>query len=404
MENQNQKNNGKMLLKKASRKSVKIKMMISGPSGSGKTYSALLLASGMVDWKKIAVIDTERGSADLYSSLGAYQTLTLESPFTPERYIEAINTCVAAGVEVIIIDSITHEWDGKGGVLDIHSNMAGNSFTNWNKLTPMHNKFIDAILQCPVHVICTARTKQDYVLVDKNGKQVPEKVGLKSITREGFDYEVTIAFELDIKHNATCVKDRTKLFMDRFSSVITENEGKTILDWCNSGIDVKSKVETYIDKFAVVKNAEELNNISNEIANDLTLSDFEKDVLRTEFTKSKYFENFKKLKKAKKPAEEKPAENVPVENKPAEMKPAQSQTSNEEILAEVRRMISNASSTQEIASIQGFMETVGLSEKEINNFNVWIRIQEGRIKNAQLSGDVPFPEEKKIKKGAEQNV
>jgi len=110
-----------MNLRQAQRKQAKIKLALQGVSGCGKTYSSLLLASGMTDWSKIAVIDTENHSADLYAHLGQYNVLQLSKPFTPERYCTAIQTCEEAGMEVIIIDSISHEWDGSGGILNLHS-------------------------------------------------------------------------------------------------------------------------------------------------------------------------------------------------------------------------------------------------------------------------------------------
>lgn len=225
-----------MKLQQAQRKQAKIKLGLQSPSGAGKTYSALLLAYGLInDWPKIAVIDTENHSADLYAHLGSYQVLALEQPFTPERYINAIEICEKAGMEAIIIDSISHEWEGNGGILDVHGAMMGNSFTNWAKLTPRHNAFIQKILQSPSHIIATIRSKQDYVLSEKNGKMVPEKIGLKGVTREGMDYEFTLVFELDLKHQATATKDRTGLFMDKPSFMISQATGQRILNWCNSG-------------------------------------------------------------------------------------------------------------------------------------------------------------------------
>jgi hypothetical protein len=225
-----------MQLQTASRKRAKIKMALQGPSGSGKTYSALLLAFGLcADWTKIAVIDTENHSAELYSDLGRYNTVNISAPFSPEKYIEAINLCQQADMHVIIIDSISHEWEGNGGILDIHGNMAGNSFTNWAKLTPRHNAFIQAILQSSCHVIGTIRSKQDYVLSERNGKVVPEKVGLKGVTRDGMDYEFTLVFDIDIKHNALASKDRTGLFTGKPEFRITSETGIEILNWCNTG-------------------------------------------------------------------------------------------------------------------------------------------------------------------------
>lgn len=231
-------------IKKASRRQVKIKLGFSGPAGAGKTMSALLTAHGLCDdWNKILLIDTENGSGELYSNLGDYNVITLSPPFTPESYVDAIKTSEAAGMEVIIIDSVSAEWEGKGGLLETHSAMSGNSFTNWGKITPRHNKFIESILQSKCHVICTLRTKTDYVLVEKNGKQVPEKVGLKAITREGWEYDLTLVFDLDIKQNATASKDRTNLFMNKPQFVPSEETGKLIKQWCESGIDVVPPVD-----------------------------------------------------------------------------------------------------------------------------------------------------------------
>lgn len=228
-----------MQLIKAERKKAKIKLGLQGPSGSGKTYSALLLAFGLTeDWSKIAIIDTENHSANMYAHLGGFNVLPLEPPYNPEKFIKAIRLCVTAGMEVVIIDSISHEWEGTGGILDTHSQMTGNSFTAWAKLTPRHNAFVQEMLQSPVHILATTRTKQDYVLVDKNGKMVPEKVGLKGITRDGMDYEFTLVFDLDIKNNASASKDRTGLFFGQPEQKISTQTGSKIREWCNSGADV----------------------------------------------------------------------------------------------------------------------------------------------------------------------
>ena len=232
-----------MEIRTAQRKKAKIRLGLQGPSGCGKTYSSLLLAHGLTDdWSKIVVIDTEYHSADLYADLGNYRVLNLYKPFSPENYIKAIETCEKQPeVEVIIIDSISHEWQGSGGILEIHGNMTGNSFTNWSKVTPRHNAFVEKMLQSSCHVITTIRSKQDYVLSEKNGKMVPEKVGLKGITRGGIDYELTIVMDLDIKHNATASKDRTGLFMDKPPFVIKQSTGKRILQWCKLSTPVKNK-------------------------------------------------------------------------------------------------------------------------------------------------------------------
>lgn len=247
-----------MQLKIAERKQAKIKMALQGPSGSGKTMGALLIANGLCQsWDRIAVIDTENYSASLYAHLGQYLVLSIAAPFTPEKYIEAIQTCLNAGVEVIIIDSISHEWEGSGGILDVHSHMTGNSYTNWGKLTPRHNAFIQTILQSPVHIIATIRSKQDYVLSERNGKQVPEKVGLKGVMREGTDYEYTIVLDLDIKHNAVASKDRTGLFMDKPEFKIISAIGEQILSWCQQGTP-KSPEDVLTEQIELCKTYDEL--------------------------------------------------------------------------------------------------------------------------------------------------
>jgi len=223
-----------MKLRPSERRKAKIKMALQGSAGSGKTYSSLLLAQGLTNgnFSKVAIIDTENGSADLYAHLGNYNVLSLQPPYTPENYIKAIEVCEQAGMEVIIIDSISHAWDE---LLDFHSKLAGNSFTNWAKVTPRQKAFTDKILQCNAHVIATMRTKQDYVLNQKDGKYIPEKVGLKAVQRDGLDYEFTLVFDVDIKHFAVSSKDRTGLFMGKPEFIINSGTGKRILEWCNSG-------------------------------------------------------------------------------------------------------------------------------------------------------------------------
>jgi len=234
-----------MQLRPSQRKQAKIKMALQGSSGCGKSLSSLLLAKGLTNdnLAKVAVIDTENGSADLYAHLGDYNVLALQPPYTPEKYIEAIEVCENAGMEVIILDSISQVWDE---LLDFHSKLPGNSFANWSKVTPRQKAFINKILQADAHIIATMRTKQDYVLQQKDGKYVPEKVGLKAVQRDDVSYEFTIVFDIDIKHFALASKDRTNLFSGRPEFMINTSTGKRILDWCSSPIkeqDVKQRIE-----------------------------------------------------------------------------------------------------------------------------------------------------------------
>jgi hypothetical protein len=232
-----------MKLQQAFREKSSMKILLSGPAGSGKTYSSLLLAHGLTSsWEEICVIQTETGSAGLYSHLGPFNVIDLEPPYHPERFIEAIKLATDASMKAIIIDSISHEWSGKGGCLDLHEQVTQkmkvpNSFTAWASVTPLHQNFLDAIIQCPVHVVCTARAKTEFVMVDRNGKQTPQKMGLAPITRDGFDYEMSVHLELDQQHQAHCSKDRTGLFMDKHPFVISADTGTKILNWCNNSTE-----------------------------------------------------------------------------------------------------------------------------------------------------------------------
>jgi len=226
-----------MKLRQAQKEQVKLKIGLSGASGFGKTYSALLLAYGITnDWGKIAVIDTENNSASLYSELGNFYTIDLKPPFSPERYVEAIELCENSGIEVILVDSISHEWNGTGGCLQIHEQLGGR-FQDWASVSPRHQKFIDKILQSDCHIITTVRRKIDYSMDrDQNGKTKVVKHGLKDITREGFEYELTVSFELiNEKHLAVASKDRTGLFMNKPEFVLSSGTGRVLLNWCNNG-------------------------------------------------------------------------------------------------------------------------------------------------------------------------
>lgn len=235
-----------MQLKQSERKQVKLRLGLSGASGFGKTKSALLLAYGMTnDWSKIAVIDTENSSASLYSDLGNYNVLDLHAPYSPERYIQAIELCEKSNISVIIIDSVSHEWNGTGGCLDIHEKLGGR-FQDWANVTPLHQAFINKILQSSCHIITTTRRKIDYSLdIGSNGKTQVVKHGTKEITREGFEYELTINFELiNVNHLAKASKDRTGLFMNKPEFIITSDIGRMILNWCNSGVAETAKLAT----------------------------------------------------------------------------------------------------------------------------------------------------------------
>lgn len=226
-------------IRKAKRSATKLRLLLTGPSGSGKTYGGLLVAKGL-GGKRTVVIDTEQGSSDLYDSLHEFDVIDLVPPFTPERYIEAIDAAEAAGADCIIIDSISHEWNGKGGCLELVDEIArakfkGNSWSAWSELTPRHRAFIDRMLRSSAHIIATGRAKTETAQVDDHGRKKVVKLGMKLESRDGAEYEFTTV--LDIVHDghfAVASKDRTGIF-SADPKPITVQTGKAIAAWLEGG-------------------------------------------------------------------------------------------------------------------------------------------------------------------------
>ncbi len=230
-----------MQFTKAVRKKAKLRLALTGPSGSGKTWGALDIAAGIGG--RIAVIDTEKGSASLYTHRADFDTLELDPPYSPERYIEAIKAAEEAGYDIIIVDSTTHEWSGTGGALEINERTAkakfqGNTWAAWNDTTPRHRAFIDAMTQSRAHIIATGRSKTETAQTDgPNGKKKVVKLGMKTEQRDGFEYEFTVV--LDITHDghfATASKDRTGLFAGDPQPISTKT-GAALREWLESGAE-----------------------------------------------------------------------------------------------------------------------------------------------------------------------
>lgn len=231
------------MFKKAERKKAKLRLAICGPSGSGKTYSSLQIASGLGG--KIAMIDTENGSGELYANLCEYDVCQITPPYTPSKYIHAIKEAEKAGYEVIIIDSLTHAWAGSGGLLeevDKRKSNARNEFVAWREITPMHNDLVNAMLQSSCHIIGTMRTKTAYDMVkDEKGKVKPVKIGLAPVQRDGMEYEFTVVLDVDVdKHMATPSKDRTGLFDGKYF-IPNKETGTELLSWLNDGVESPEK-------------------------------------------------------------------------------------------------------------------------------------------------------------------
>jgi len=232
----------KFRIRQAEKRQAKLRLALIGVSGSGKSRGAISIALGME--KKFVVIDTEDTSADLYAGLGKFDVLTLEKPFTPERYIDAINYCEEEGYEIIIIDSLSHAWAGEGGLLEMHDKItqaskSKNSYMAWGEITPWHNKLISTILHSSAHIITTMRVKTQYEVINDNGRMKPVKVGLAPIQREGMDYEFTVVLDIDKESKLySSSKDRTQLFEGKHEKISIET-GKKLIEWLNDGKSIE---------------------------------------------------------------------------------------------------------------------------------------------------------------------
>ena len=262
------------IFEKAKREKIWTKILLGGASGSGKTFSALRLATGLAKNMngKVCAMDTENGRIKYYAPKDEnnidttkeflFDVAELREPYEPEQYIKIIDAAVDAGYDVLIIDSISHEWNY---CVEVHDKMPGNSYTNWAKITPRHDAFMEKVLQAPIHIIATVRGKDEYVLEEKNGKQTPKKVGLGYKQRDGVEYNYTATFNIaQDTHVAEVTKDNTHLFEGRYE-VLTEKDGEALYQWANSGEAFRPEPPK-IEK-AVVDNKSEIDVVREDIIN-----------------------------------------------------------------------------------------------------------------------------------------
>jgi nucleoside-triphosphatase THEP1 len=228
-----------MGFKKATKAAAKLRLGLIGPAGSGKTMSALRIAHGLGG--RVAVIDTERGSASLYSGERGldFDVLELES-YEAEKFIQAIAQAEAAGYDVLIIDSLSHAWAGKGGILEFVDKAAkrsgGGSFSGWRDATPLHNQLVDAILGAKLHIICTLRSKVEHVIEQVNGRTQVRKVGLQPVQRDGLEYEFTVVGDVTQDHELIITKTRAAWLKDQIIREAGEDLGKQLAAWLSDGL------------------------------------------------------------------------------------------------------------------------------------------------------------------------
>jgi len=274
----------------AKREKMKAVIGFIGCSGSGKTGSSLLTAFGMMQeaypnlteeelWKKIGVIDTEHERSKLHvglvygeTKIGNFLHINFTPPYTTERYNEAVQVMKNVGAEVLIIDSLSHNWQGEGGIIETHGEMSGNSFQNWGKLSSETTKLIKTLTQNNVHILATLRTKTEYVVEpDAKGKMAPRKVGTKPVQKDEMEYEFMLNFVIDIDHIADTSKDNTQIFEGN-PQKITAEVGRKLYQWLELGIDVKAEEEN--DRNNLIAQIKEIASTSEDATKMLSEIEF----------------------------------------------------------------------------------------------------------------------------------
>lgn len=238
--------------RKAVRQNLKARIGLLGPAGSGKTYTALAVASGL--GQRVCIIDTERGSSERYADLFSFDVVELPH-YSPEMYAQAIEQLSASGnYDVLVVDSLSHAWNGTGGALELVDEAASKGYGNnkwagWRDVTPMHNRMVDAMLQAQCHVIVTMRVKMTYEQVEENGKKSIKKLGLAPIQRDGLEYEFDLVLDIDIDHKASVAKCRYATLNlsegKRLDGAVVHKPGpefgRILASWLDQGEDVETR-------------------------------------------------------------------------------------------------------------------------------------------------------------------
>lgn len=230
-------------VEKAVRERIYTKVALMSPSGGGKTYSSLRLATGMKQALeklnnkpcKILFANTEGSRGRYYANEFEYDIIDLVAPFVPEQFVEAIDFAIDSGYDILIMDSTSHEWEGKGGCLELHQR-AGGKYQDWKSVTPRHDAFINKLATSPIHIIATMRGKDQYEMErDSSGKTSVKKLGIGAKQREGFEFEFTCTFNIDNKtHMAEPQKDNTHIFENDNAVLLSESHGSKIIGWANT--------------------------------------------------------------------------------------------------------------------------------------------------------------------------
>lgn len=239
------------MFKKATKEQSRLRMAIHGPSGSGKTYSALAIATAMIEGtdKRIALLDTERGSASKYADRFDFDVCEVTGDYHPDKAGKIIDEAAGAGYGVIVVDSGTHFWNGDGGFLQLVDQEAKraaarggryDSFGAWKAIDPIYQRFVQKITSAPIHVIFTLRAKQSYESVkDDNGKTKIQKLGLAPQMRDDFQYEFDVEGMMSLEHDLAIGKTRCNDLDGRVFHKPGKDVAGILMAWLTSGAPMR---------------------------------------------------------------------------------------------------------------------------------------------------------------------
>lgn len=231
------------MFKKAVKYEEKLRLCLAGVAGSGKSYTALRVGCAIAEacGGRVAMADTENRSARKYADLFDFDTLDLEPPYHPKRVGEIVEAAAKAGYKVLIIDSMSHFWQGKGGLLEevdkfAKKNSSGNSFAAWKDATPIQVAMVEAMLAAPLHLIVTVRSKMEFTMEEREGRggrktTVPVKVGLSPVQRSDLQYEFDVYGQLTQDNDLIVEKTRCSALAGEVINQPGEDLAKVLLDW-----------------------------------------------------------------------------------------------------------------------------------------------------------------------------
>ena len=246
-------------VQKSIRQDILPQVVLMGGPGSGKTYGSLRLATGF-GCKHIVLIDTENKRSRYYADEFDFEAIYMRAPYSTERYQGAISDAVERGADCLIVDQVTYEWSGEGGVLDsVDNSPVANDFVKWKEPRKIHNGLLDTFVELSIPYILCARAKVEWAMEQNDrGKMVPVVKGYEAVQggrgpREKFEFEFPLVFLVKPDHKDIAMKDMTHLFTNKVAvedgedvfeyreEILTEAIGKEIMEWAKGGKPPKAK-------------------------------------------------------------------------------------------------------------------------------------------------------------------